>query len=779
MCLLVVSNNPSPQHPTNASTNRRLLVVLVVLPLLVLLWSLFLWDNGRSSSSSSPFLKLGRKKTLTRTNRDISEVNSEERGWKVVNVDDRTTSQRKDDDEDDKTKRNPFDNSNDNSNNKYMYDEHEHAAKRQAADQDMAVREAAILETVNARVASLWSGQERESLLSSSSAAAAAAAAPPKRRRLQESSWKLKSNYTFAVVPKQLIEFFEPTGLGCKDHAFRLSGSLSEESGQDVSIHCLYVGPTDAATRAEVQAIMVEELLFGANATITKIDGMAISVVNETLMTPIMDRAITELGIPIVTFDSDAPESLRSYYIGTNNSFFGRQLARQMESLIPTGGTFGIIAGESTNLQERASGILKELQDQQSSSSQSSTPNHHNNYHKWQQFPDSPFDAQNNLTLALEKLNQWSLQNPQVLLSVTGLPMRIMETIDQDTNTTTSYAPWQDFVDLHRHRNITLLCADASPHQLKFLEYNYINGLAGQLPYDMGIKSIDTLWTLLHQPDANLGDAPDGDFIGTNVLWHVHIPLNLPPIQVDRNRIGGLRYVGFTLFGMVAATSLAFIVWAYIRRNVRVVKVAQPKFLAMIAVGVLIMASCMIPAGMDDLDYAGFYCSSEDLELRGHNCQTICMSIPWLSIVGFTLTFSAMYSKTYRVNKIFKADTNFARMRVKEKDVLLPFFVLLFINISILLCWTLLDPLTYRRQADFARDEWNRVISTYGGCKSEHVVYYLTPLILVNFGVLIMANWQAYQARELEGTYLLEWSIVLYCTVYCVGSSNAKPCSPR
>jgi hypothetical protein len=141
----------------------------------------------------------------------------------------------------------------------------------------------------------------------------------------------------------------------------------------------------------------------------------------------------------------------------------------------------------------------------------------------------------------------------------------------------------------------------------------------------MGVKSIDALWKLMHDPAAELGDADGGDFIGTNVLWHVHIPLRLPPIQADLNRVGGLQYVGYTLFVLVAGTALAFILWAFVRRKVRVVRVAQPLLLVKIAVSVLIMAASMIPAGMDDLASGGI-CAEDGSEGGvSYHCQAICM----------------------------------------------------------------------------------------------------------------------------------------------------------
>ncbi|HEX3966436.1 MAG TPA: substrate-binding domain-containing protein, partial [Edaphobacter sp.] len=51
--------------------------------------------------------------------------------------------------------------------------------------------------------------------------------------------------------------------------------------------------------------------------------GILVSVANAKLMTPEIDAAIAA-GIPVITMDSDAPESKRLYFIGTNNLAAGR-----------------------------------------------------------------------------------------------------------------------------------------------------------------------------------------------------------------------------------------------------------------------------------------------------------------------------------------------------------------------------------------------------------------------------------------------------------------------
>jgi ribose transport system substrate-binding protein len=61
--------------------------------------------------------------------------------------------------------------------------------------------------------------------------------------------------------------------------------------------------------------------------------GILVQVVNSQLMQPEIDAAIAA-GIPVITIDSDSPESKRLYFIGTNNveagRLGGRRLAAQL-----------------------------------------------------------------------------------------------------------------------------------------------------------------------------------------------------------------------------------------------------------------------------------------------------------------------------------------------------------------------------------------------------------------------------------------------------------------
>ena len=131
----------------------------------------------------------------------------------------------------------------------------------------------------------------------------------------------------------------------------------------------------------------------------------------------------------------------------------------------------------------------------------------------------------------------------------------------------------------------------------------------------------------------------------------------------------------------------------------------------------------------------------------------VCMSQPWLAFVGFSVIFSALFSKTWRVNKLFHTQKHHSRVLVSRSDVLGPFAFICTCNVIVLTLWTVLDPLTYTRLVGDGTDLWNREIESYGACRSEQVIAYLIPLAIINFMVLGIACWQAFEARNIQSAF--------------------------
>ena len=141
-------------------------------------------------------------------------------------------------------------------------------------------------------------------------------------------------------------------------------------------------------------------------------------------------------------------------------------------------------------------------------------------------------------------------------------------------------------------------------------------------------------------------------------------PPDLTPVKINMNYVGtALLVVGLILSGIIILLSLGFMIWTFIHRKERVVKASQPMFLAIICLGTLMMGSSIIPMSLDD-----GVISSDGKSIA-------CMAMPWLFVIGFGITFSALFAKTWRVNQLF---SNMFRKRVqlRGRDVMAPLVIL-------------------------------------------------------------------------------------------------------
>lgn len=242
-----------------------------------------------------------------------------------------------------------------------------------------------------------------------------------------------------------------------------------------------------------------------------------------------------------------------------------------------------------------------------------------------------------------------------------------------------------------------------------------------------------------------------GSFLGCS--WSdatFDILLRVTP-TANLNQLGMVRVLGYSLSGIAVFTALFFCMWVIKRRKLRIVKTMQPVFLVAVCVGVSIMALSIVPMSIDD----------QTASDRGSDMA--CMAIPWLFSMGFTLSQSALFSKLWRINKLFNA-RQVRRMQVTEKDVIGPFALLFTLNFSFLLVLTLVDPVRFER-VPVGVEEWN----TYGKCSTGGAVgttmFFL--IVAVNLCAVAIACYQAYLARNVSdefseskrlGTVMFSWA---------------------
>jgi ribose transport system substrate-binding protein len=90
--------------------------------------------------------------------------------------------------------------------------------------------------------------------------------------------------------------------------------------------------------------------------------GIAISVLDPANQTEMINETAAKL--PLITHDSDAPDSDRLFYLGTKNYEAGRELGKLIKKAMPDGGNLMLYVGkiDQQNSKERRDGLLDELE---------------------------------------------------------------------------------------------------------------------------------------------------------------------------------------------------------------------------------------------------------------------------------------------------------------------------------------------------------------------------------------------------------------------------------
>ncbi|MCS7172655.1 MAG: sugar-binding protein [Armatimonadetes bacterium] len=94
-----------------------------------------------------------------------------------------------------------------------------------------------------------------------------------------------------------------------------------------------------------------------------KVSGIAVAPSDPKALGPTIKKG-RDAGIPVITLDTDAPESVRIAYIGTDNLAAGRIAGREMRRLLPRGGKVAIGTGSLTALNslQRIEGFKQAIQ---------------------------------------------------------------------------------------------------------------------------------------------------------------------------------------------------------------------------------------------------------------------------------------------------------------------------------------------------------------------------------------------------------------------------------
>jgi ribose transport system substrate-binding protein len=147
----------------------------------------------------------------------------------------------------------------------------------------------------------------------------------------------------FAVIPKALdIPVFNYAKIGAERAAKELGNVQIEWRAPETA---------DQLRQKEILESFITQ----------RVDGIAISALNGDFLTETINRA-TDAGIPVVTWDSDAPKSRRVAFYGVDDLESGKIMGEQAIKLLGGKGKVAVITSMgATNLQRRLEGLREAL----------------------------------------------------------------------------------------------------------------------------------------------------------------------------------------------------------------------------------------------------------------------------------------------------------------------------------------------------------------------------------------------------------------------------------
>jgi ribose transport system substrate-binding protein len=149
--------------------------------------------------------------------------------------------------------------------------------------------------------------------------------------------------YRFAVMPKSLdMPVFQYARIGAQRAAKAL-------------------GNVEIVWRAPETADQLRQKEILESFITQKVDGIALSCTNGDFLTDTINRAV-DAGIPVVTWDADAPRSRRLAFYGVDDFASGKIMGEQTAKLLGGKGTVAIITSLGAfNLQRRLEGVQESL----------------------------------------------------------------------------------------------------------------------------------------------------------------------------------------------------------------------------------------------------------------------------------------------------------------------------------------------------------------------------------------------------------------------------------
>src|SRR5882757_1654699 len=254
-------------------------------------------------------------------------------------------------------------------------------------------------------------------------------------------------SYTFGLVAKsQSNPVFQAARTGAEQAA--------KDLGAKYKINIKIDWRTPNEEDAQKQAEAIEQLVLAGA------DGIAVSCSDANKLTDAINSAVKN-GVPVATFDSDAPASKRFVTYGIDDEKCGEQVMDELAKVMDGKGIVAILAGNQNapNLQKRAQGVRNAAKKYPGITIRDTY------YHK-----ETPQDA-------AAKIEQVMQANPDITgwAMIGGWPLF-----------TENALKWQP-------GTVKCVAVDALPAQLAYIRSGHVPVLLAQQCYEWGHRTVELL----------------------------------------------------------------------------------------------------------------------------------------------------------------------------------------------------------------------------------------------------------------------------------------------
>lgn len=351
--------------------------------------------------------------------------------------------------------------------------------------------------------------------------------------------------------------------------------------------------------------------------------------------------------------------------------------------------------------------------------------------------------------------------------------------------------------ELRAGGNITLAnftYADSTITDLIFKHLNNTNftGISGVVRFDEdGTRiGLNAIYQLRRNEDDRLipellaindpaDDPEDGVEFMLDPIWRTST--GIPPSDrrtpmynyLDRDLI--ITCGVFT--GLAIITAIALIVFNIVTIQKPLIRDSAPFINLIIILGCILMLATCYLLGIDSATPPIDNRLNDDqdtldqsvIDNRNSRYGAICTWRLWLLTIGFTLSFGALFAKTWQVYRVY-TNPKLKKEPFKMWNFLIILGILLFIDVLYLSIWSGVFP--FRRETKDDNDNAQDKVFIFEKCECDNFGYLIGALYVYKGLLVVFGLFLAYESRNVKYLYINDSrfvSIAMYIVVIMVG----------